>query len=458
MPVEYHLVEVPIPEIKIYLEKTQKSKKIFEEAQKYVPGGVASPIRYCKPYPFYVTKGYGSRIWDVDGNEYIDNLMSYGAMTAGHRNPKVVEYIKKFIDEKFTMVGIPTPEMVELAKEITKKIPTMEMVRFCNSGLEATMHCVRLARAVTGRNKIIKIEGGYHGCHDYLLISEKPKNYAQMGPPDSPVSFPNSPGTPEEVVKLTLVVQFNDIDSLEKLLRKQGNEVAAIILEPILTSSGIILPKDDYLKEVRRLCDYYNILMILDEVKTGFNASMSAAHLEYGVEPDLVALSKAIGGGAPLAVFGGKREYMEEVAPVGPFLHFGTYNGNPLSVAAGLAAVKEVFTEDTQHRRFRLNEELCKGLNNALEDLKIKGKVICTGAMHVILFGLDEEPKNFREAFRCNKIAWYKYWIRMITQGVIPCGNAWFEQGFISAMHTKEDVDIIIEKAYEALKGVKEII
>jgi len=257
-----------LPEVDEYLKRTRKSKEIFKEISGLIPGGVNSTIRFFEPYPIYAVKGYGSRLWDVDGNEYIDYCLAYGAMTAGHGKPKIVEALKKQLEDG-TLLSVPSPRAGDLAKEITRRIPSIEMLRFTNSGTEATMHAIRLARAVTRRKKVIKIEGAYHGAHDYLLISDKPRRLVLMGSIENPVSTADSLGIPEEVVKLTLVVHFNDVDGLERILRKHENEVAALITEPIMTNSRIILPEKDYLKEVRRLCDYYGVLLIIDEVKTG---------------------------------------------------------------------------------------------------------------------------------------------------------------------------------------------
>ena len=448
---------ISVPELDIYLKRTKKSREVFEEASRFIPGGVNSAIQFFNPYPVYVVKGYGSRLWDVDGNEYIDHCLAYGAMTAGHRNPKIVEAIKKQIEEGGSLLGAPSPKATELAKEISRRIPSIEMIRFTNSGTEATMYAVRLARAVTRRKKIIKMEGAYHGAHDYLLISDKPRRLALMGSIESPASTADSLGTPDEVVKLTIVIHFNDIECLERALKKHENEVAAIVTEAIMTNSGVILPEKDYLKEVRKLCDYHGVLLIIDEVKTGFNAAPSAAFMMYNIEPDLVTLGKVIGGGTPLAAFGGKREFMEEITPIGGAVHYGTYNANPLSVAAGLAALREVFTEEAHERMKKLNEKLYKGVKDALEDTKIKAVLTKVGNMGSIFFGLDKTPKNFREAFRSDKHMWYRYWLGMINKGVIPYGGAWFEEWFVSAMHTEEDIDKTIEKVYETFKELKKI-
>lgn len=437
-----------------YLNKTSKSREIFEEVSSFVPGAVGSAIQFFKPYPIFGVRGYGSRLWDVDGNEYIDYCMAYGAMTAGHRNPHIVEALVDVVRNYGTLLGMPSPAAGELAKELIARIPDMEMVRFTNSGGEATMYAVRLARAVTGRDKIVKIEGAYHGAHDYLLISDKPISLQVLGSYDDPRSVPDSLGTPQDVVKLTLTVHFNDVDSMERVFKKFGNEIAAVITEPVQTNMGVILPEDGYLKEVRRLCDYYGSLLIFDEVKTGFNASNSVTYVEYGVRADLITLGKVIGGGTPLAAFGGRREFMENITPLGRAVHYGTYNANPMCVAAGLAALRKVFTPETHERMRSLNQLLFKGVNDALEDAKIRAATVMKGNMGAIYFGLDKLPRNFREAYRSDKSMWYRYWIAMLTKGIIPYGGAWFEEWFVSAMHTREDINKTIEAYYEVLKHI----
>jgi len=440
------------PELNRFLEKTQGSKKIFEEASRYFPGGVNSAIQYFRPYPVYMVKGYGSRLWDIDGNEYIDFCLSYGAMTAGHRNPSIIEAIKEQAAERGTLLGAPTPEALKLAKELRRRVPVLEMLRFTNSGGEATMYAVRLARAVTRRDKVIKMEGAYHGAHDYLLISDKPRKYALMGSRYTPASTPDSEGTPEAIAKLTLVAHFNDLDSVEHLLKKYENEVAAIITEPIQTNSGVIPPEADYLKELRRLADHYGVLLIFDEVKTGFNASLPTAYQLYNVEPDLITLGKVIGGGTPLAAFGGKEEYMEEITPLGRVVHFGTYNANPLSTAAGLACVTKVFTEDTHRRMTDLSKKLAKGLEEVARDAGLTVAITQVGNMGSIFFGLDKVPKNFREAYRTDKRLWYRWWVGMLAEGIIPYGGAWFEEWFISAMHAEEDIEKAVEVSSKLFK------
>ncbi len=442
-------------ELKEYLSLTRNSRRAFEEASRIFPGGVNSAIQFYDPYPIYVTKGEGSKVWDLDGNVYRDFCMAYGAAVAGHRNPAIVEAIRSVAENVGTLLGFPTASAIGLAKEIMRRFPGVEMIRFTNSGTEATMYAVRVARAVTGRKKVIKMEGAYHGAHDYLLISDKPAKYVLMGSASKPASVPDSAGTPEEVAGLTLVARFNDLDSVERLLKENENEVAALITEPVQTNSGLIPPDDGYLRELRRLADYYNVLLIFDEVKTGFNAASGPAYADFGVEPDLVTMGKVVGGGTPLAAFGGRAEYMEEVTPLGRAVHYGTYNANPLSIAAGYAALTKVHNEATFRRRASLSAELGKRLREAVEEAGITAHVMSYGAMGAIYFGLSEQPKDFREAYRADKRAWRRWWLGMISRGVIPYAGAWFEEWFVSAMHEGADVEMYVDAAEEVLKRIK---
>lgn len=437
-----------------YRRKTSGSAKIFEESSAVFPGGVNSAIQFFPPYPVYVQSGYGSTLLDVEGNSYIDFCLAYGAMTAGHRNPAIVNAIVDQVKERGSILGAPSPGALNLAKEVMHRIPSIKMLRFCNSGAEATMYAVRLARAMTKRDKIIKMEGAYHGAHDYLLVSDKPKDKQVMGPDDRPASVADSAGTPRVVSDLTLVAQFNIIENVEKRLKENQDQVAAIVTEPIQTNSGIVLPREGFLKALRDLADRHSALLIFDEIKAGFNASFSASSQIYGVEPDLTTLGKVVGGGTPLAAFGGKAEYMQDISPLGATVHYGTYNANGLSTAAGTAALKSVFTEESHRRMSDLSAQLAKALRDALRDSKIEASVVNQGNMGAIYFGLKRPPSTFREAFDADGKVWSRWWLRMISSGVIPYGGAWFEEWFVSAMHTKEDIEAAANTSYEVFKGL----
>lgn len=443
------------PEEEIYIKNTPKSGEYFEKISKIIPGGVNTAIQFFRPYPLYMARGFGGKLWDLDGREYVDHCLGYGAMTAGHANPVIIEAISEQV-KKGTLLGFQAEGAYELAQELMRRYPYVEMLRFSNTGLEATFYATRLARAATGRKLIVKMEGCYHGASDVLMISDKPRRRVQLGSIHNPASTPDSLGTPEEVVKQTLVAHFNDVASLERVLKKHENEVAAIITEPVLTNSGIITPEKDYFREVRRLCDEYGVLLILDEVKTGCNLSAGGGSQLYGIEPDLVTFAKAIGGGAPLAAFGGKREYMEMITPLGGVVHYGTYNANPLSIAAGLASLKKVMTDAAYAKINKMGDELYKGVVDAIADTGIKATVGRCTMMGSIFFGLDEPPKNYREASKCDAAKWSRYWLHMLNRGVIPAGSAWFEEWMVSAMHEPEDIERTIQATYETFKEIKD--
>jgi glutamate-1-semialdehyde 2,1-aminomutase len=442
------------PEVEQYARDTVLSKQTFDSLSTVIPGGVNTAIQFFKPHPLYMARGFGGKLWDVDGREYVDHCLAYGAMTAGHANPIIAEAIRAQL-EQGTLLGFQGAGIDELVREITRRYSFIEMLRFANTGLEATFYACRLARAATGRKYIIKMEGAYHGANDILLVSDKPRRAVVLGSTFNPASTPDSLGTPEEVVKQTLVVHFNDVEGLERVMKKHENEVAAIITEPVQTNSGIIPPEKGYLEAVRKLCDEYNVLLILDEVKTGCNLSEGGGSELYNVKPDLATFAKAIGGGTPMVAFGGKREYMELITPLGGAVHYGTYNGNSLSVAAGTACLTKVFTQKAYEKIMRLGDDLYKGITDAIKDTNTKAAVGRCTMMGSIFFGLEEPPRNYREASKCDAAKWYRYWISMLNRGIVPSGSAWFEEWMISAMHETEDVRKTIDATYDTLKFLK---
>ena len=317
---------MPTPEVEQYLSRTPTSKKNYDDLASLIPGGVNTAIQYFPPYPLYMSKGLGAKLWDVDGIEYVDHCLAYGAMTAGHANPIILDAIREQLP-RGTLHGFQGEGAEELTQEIMRRYPAVEMLRFANTGLEATFYATRLARAATGRKIIVKIEGAYHGAHDMLLVSDKPRRRVLLGSRYNPASTADSLGTPDEVVKQTLVVHFNDAEGLERTLREHENEVAAIITEPLQTNSGIITPEKGYFDRVRKLCDDYGVLLIIDEVKTGCNVAEGGGTQLYGVRPDLMTFAKAIGGGTPLAAFGGKRELMELITTKADMIRYCASSG-----------------------------------------------------------------------------------------------------------------------------------
>ena len=300
-----------------------KSENLFNEAKKYLPGGVDSPVRAFKPYPFFAEKASGSHIYDVDGNDYLDYCLAYGPLVLGHSNPEIVKAVEEQL-KLGSAYGVPTQKEIELAKLVIDRVPCADMVRFVNSGTEATMSAIRLARAATGKKFIVKFEGSYHGAHDYVLVKS---GSGAMGLPDSP-------GVPEETTKNTILTPFNDIESLKDLISKKREDIAAIIVEPVMGNIGCIPPKKDYLEFLRKITSENNIILIFDEVITGFRLAQGGAQEYFKVTPDLVTFGKILGGGFPIGALAGKKEYMGMVAPSGDVYQAGTFNGNPISITA----------------------------------------------------------------------------------------------------------------------------
>ena len=423
--------------------KLERSKALFEEAQGLLPGGVSSPVRAAKPFPFYTKSAKGSRITDVDDNEYIDYCMAYGPMILGHAPPVVADAIKAQV-EKGWLYGTPCELELQYAKKIQSYYSSMQMMRFVSTGAEATMGAIRAARGFTGRDKIVKMEGGFHGAHDAVLV--------KAGSGAATIGVPDSLGVPADVTKNTLQVPFNDINALDDLLEKQKDEVACVIMEPIMCNMGPILPKDEYLRAVKNITKEHGTLLIFDEIITGFRVGMFGAQGYYGVEPDMTTLGKIAGGGLPLGIFGGRRDIMETVAPQGGVYNSGTYNGNPMSLAAGLATVEYL---DKQRFHLKINE-MGNTLRSALVELmrrtKLNYSVSGIGSMFQVFLG--PMPENYEDALKCNKELYRKLWTHMLENGVfVPPSQ--FETCFISAEHTNKDLEqtlLAYIKSFGAIK------
>jgi glutamate-1-semialdehyde 2,1-aminomutase len=423
---------------------TEKSKKLFEEAKKYIPGGVNSPVRAFKSVggdPLFITKGRGSKFWDVDGNEFIDYIGSWGPHLFGHNPPFIKEALLCAL-ENGTSFGAPTELEVEMAKIITELVPSVEMVRMVNSGTEATMSAIRAARGYTGREKFIKFEGCYHGHADYFLI--------KAGSGALTLGVPTSPGVTKGNAADTLLADYNDIDSIKKLVATNKNEIAAVIIEPIAGNMGVIRVKDEFIKELRAICDEEKIVLIFDEVMTGFRVAAGGAQEVLGIKPDLSTFGKIIGGGLPVGAFGGKREIMEKIAPSGPVYQAGTLSGNPLAMAAGYAALKHI--KDNPGIYNELEEKSSYLEKGVKENLKSVGKNYAmnrVGSMMCVFF--TEEPvDDFKSAIKSNTNLYGKYFHEMLKRGVY-LAPAQFEALFVSTAHTKEDLDNTISAHLESL-------
>lgn len=436
-----------------YVSRTPTSGKEAERAQAVIPGGVGSAIQFWAPYPLYVKDSQGAYLWDVDGNKYIDYCMCYAAMVAGHADPTIGKAIKEQAD-KGILYGMPGPKAAELVEEIQKRYPVIDMLRFTQSGVEATMYAVRLARAATKKMGILKVEGAYHGANDMLLVSTGVPSTVPAGPDWMPSSIVESTGIPEGTWKHTYVVQFNHLESLEYQLKKHEGEIACFILEPCMTNGGVIPPDPGYLEEVRKLTRKYNVLLIFDEVKVGARISYGGACELYGIEPDLVCLAKAIGGGAPLGAFGGRKDLMEHITPLGPAVHFGTYNANPLSISAGLACLKNVLTKEKYDEMNKLGDKYAAGLKDIIKRQGLPACVTHEGPLGGIQF-VPDIPHTYRQANKSNKAMWSEYWYGMLSKGVIPMGSAWFEEYSISAAHTEKDIDDTLTITEDVLKEIK---
>jgi len=443
-----------------YLARTPTSKKLYEEAKDLIPGGVGSGFRFFEPYPFFIKKAKGSKMWDVDGNEYIDYLMGYGPLVGGHANPIILEAIREQMEDGI-MYTMPHEKNIEFLRELKRRYPMMGMFRLTNSGTESTMHAIRLARGYTGKDKIIKIEGAYHGAHDYVLVSVTPP-LGKVGPVTAPTSVPQGEGIPRDVVKNTIIVPYNNTEVLERVLKKYEGEIAAMIVEPVvLNDAGVVLPKEGYLRDVRKLTEEYNVLLIFDEVKTGVRLAPGGAAEYFKIEPDIVTLAKAIGGGVPLGAFGAKKEIMESIFPLGHVTHAGTYNTNPLAVAAGIATLKKILTDQAYAYMKARHEELVKGLRDQLEDSGVEGFISEICPMGYIYFAAKDrkvdEVYDYRSALLyCDLQKTIDFWFSMINRGVIMWAPCQLEQWNVTVAHTKEDIEKTVELAGEALNKIKE--
>jgi glutamate-1-semialdehyde 2,1-aminomutase len=425
--------EIASAEAAALQERTPASGRLFQRAERVMPYGVASSFQANDPYPIYLREGRGSRVSDVDGNEYVDFHGGFGTMAVGHAHPKVVEAIDRAA-RTGTHFAVTTETTVGLAEEICRRF-RLDRVRFTNSGTEATMEAIRLARAATGREVVLKIEGSYHGHHDAVMFSVLP-NSDVIGGRDAPASTPLSRGIPENAVRHTAVVEFNNVEALERVLSERGGEIACLIMEPIMMNVGIVLPRNGYLEAVKDLCARHGVVLIFDEVKSGATVAPGGAIERFGVEPDLACFAKAVGGGAALGAFGGRADLMDEITK--GVAHMGTFNGNPLSAAAGLAALTEVLTPDAYALLSKLGTQLAQGCEKAIADHGIPAHAVDLGCKGCVSYR-PEPLRNYRDFLECNTALFEASWPWMVNRGVFMTpGDE--EQWTISVQHSEEDV------------------
>ncbi len=423
-------------EIALYQKRTPKSAQAHKRAQQRIPLGVASNYRAYDPYPLFVAEGHGSKITDIDGNEYIDHNLCFGALMAGHGHPAVVEAIQWALANGTTF-GMPHGMEADLADEICARYP-VEMVRFGSSGTEATMHACRMARAVTGRDKILRFEGCYHGLHDTALVSVKPK-LEDAGDIHAPISVPGGLGVIQAVLDNVTVANFNDLPSVENRFKQFPNQIAAIILEPIMMNVGICMPQPGFLQGLRAICDNYGALLIFDEVKTGAKLAWGGASEYFGVKPDIITLAKSIGGGTPLAAFGASRAVMDLITQH-KFFHGGTYNTNRLAMAAGLATFREVLTRQNYAQVDKLGKKLAGGYRTILQKAGLQAYVAQAGVNGALML-YPQEIRNYRDWTKIDVDLWRQFWFAMVNRGVLAMPYWWDEQWTISVQHTEADID-----------------
>jgi glutamate-1-semialdehyde 2,1-aminomutase len=454
----YDFGNAMVEEVKRYLERTKKSREIYEKINEYIPLGVNSNQRYYKPYPIYFDYARGSRIWDVDGNEYIDFNMGYGALIVGHSHPKLVSALKKQVENGILYTH--PHRLLEELSELIVDIFDFDMFRISNSGSEAVMFAIRLARAYTGRDKIIKIEGSYHGTYDYMLVSSWPTR-GLAGPRRMPVSVIESLGLPEDIEELVYVVPYNDIEPLKELLEEEGDDIAGLIMEPIMMNAGIIYPKEGYLRDVRRLTEEYDIVLIFDEVKTGMRAHPGTAAQLLGVEPDVITLAKAVGGGAPVSIVGGNEDIMSLIAPTHAprfqgVIHAGTYNANPLALVSLYVTLSEILTDEVYRGLIKYNQMIRDAYEDAFGKYGIDAYVETFGVSGSIIFSKDK-VYNFRQILESDLELWYPLFFHMINNGVLPMATGPEEMWTISVQHSDLDVERYIEMIDESIKLMAEI-
>ena len=423
-----------------------RNEQLFEASQKVIPGGVNSPVRAFKGVggtPVFFSRAEGSRVWDADGREYIDYVGSWGPAILGHAHPATVKAVQDAAARGLSF-GAPTEAELEIAELIVKLVPSIEKVRLVSSGTEATMSAIRLARGFTGRSKIIKFEGCYHGHADFLLV--------KAGSGALTFGHPTSAGVPAETAAQTLVLDYNDVAGLERTFAEVGKDIACIIVEPFAGNMNLVKPTAAFMTAMRALCDQHGALLIFDEVMTGFRVDLTSAQGLLGIRPDLTTLGKVIGGGMPVGAFGGRADIMDQLAPLGPVYQAGTLSGNPVAVAAGLATLKALSAPGFYQRLSASTHSLVTGLQQAAQDAGVTFCADSVGGMFGLYFAATP-PASFNEVMRMDKEKFNRFFHAMLDHGVYLAPSA-FEAGFVSAAHTEADIAATIEAARKAFAAL----
>ena len=424
-----------------------RSETLFQEACQYIPGGVNSPVRAFKAVggtPVFIERADGAYLYDADSQRYIDYVLSWGPMILGHNHPAIRQAVIDKAQDGLSF-GAPTEIETQLAKRICEIMPNMDLVRFVNSGTEATMSAIRLARGHTGRNKIVKFEGCYHGHSDSLLV--------KAGSGALTFGVPTSPGVPAVLAEQTITLTYNDIEGVKQVFQEVGEEIACIIVEPVAGNMNCIPPIPGFLEGLRQVCDEYDTVLILDEVMTGFRLGLQGAQGYYGIRADLTTLGKVIGGGMPVGAFGGRREIMEKIAPIGPIYQAGTLSGNPVAMAAGLASLEQISAPGFYQSLFDKTDQLIQGLHQAAAESGIPFTTNHVGSMFGTFFTTEDKITNYQQVINCDIKTFNRFFHGMLKQGVY-LAPASYEAGFMSAAHTNEDIENTISAAKAVMQGL----
>ena len=419
----------------------------FHQAQNVIPGGVNSPVRAFKGVggdPVFIDKAHGAYIWDTDGKRYIDYVGSWGPMILGHAHPEVIQAVKDAADKGLSF-GAPTTIETEMAEKICSIIPSIDLVRMVSSGTEATMSAIRLARGFTGRDMIVKFEGCYHGHSDSLLV--------KAGSGALTLGEPSSPGVPASLAELTMTLDYNDIEQVREAFKQSGDKIACIIVEPVAGNMNCIPPVPGFLQGLREVCDEYGTVLIFDEVMTGFRTALGCAQSIYNVKPDLTTLGKVIGGGMPVGAFGGRKDIMQYIAPVGPVYQAGTLSGNPVAMAAGLKTLELISADGFFDSLSTRVSTLLEGILGKAKDAGIPMTSNQVGGMFGLFFTEAENVSNFSQVTQCNVDRFNTFFHGMLNEGVYLAPSA-YEAGFVSAMHTAEDIQATIDAAGKVLESL----